>query len=264
MKQATLALKLSLIGLILGPVFIWGSYAHLLNKGLSTVAYPFLILQGYITAPFMAVGRYIKTHDELCQQIQTLSTQYRAMQAEYIQLNAERQYAEDIAEVVEFNKRYLQNQGTLAHVLLKQFSADEQSYLINFGAAKGAQESMVVVYKNCLIGRIETVYPYFSKVILITDQRCKVACYCRGSKAKGIHEGTNTADQGRIQYINHLQEVLPGQLVISSGQGVVFPQGFGLARITYAQKDELTWQVQTTPLVDLTTIDYCLVLPKEV
>jgi rod shape-determining protein MreC len=264
MKQTALLFKLSLVTLILVPMLIWASYAALFNRMVSYIAYPLVRLQPVLASPFTTVTRYLTTHNELSRQLEHLNTRYRALQAEHIALNAQKEFYQDIREVVDFNKRYLEEKGTLAHVLLKEFSPSAQSYLINYGSSRGAQEGMVVVYKNCLIGRIETVYPFFSKVVLITDSRCKVACYCRGSKARGIHEGVNRGAQGRIQYINHLHEVVPGQLVISSGQGVVFPQGFGVARVMKAEKNELTWQVETVPLVDLETIEYCLVLPKEV
>ena len=66
---------------------------------------------------------------------------------------------------------------------------------------------MIAVFKDCLVGRVVEVYPYYSKVILITDPTCKVAAICTSTNVKGIHEGMLSLTTTKLSFVNHLEEV---------------------------------------------------------
>ncbi len=51
-------------------------------------------------------------------------------------------------------------------------------------------------------------------------------------------------------------------LVISSGQGMVFPRGFGLGRIRYFTADGVNYTTRLSPLLNLKKLDYCYLLQK--
>ena len=51
-------------------------------------------------------------------------------------------------------------------------------------------------------------------------------------------------------------------MVLSSGEGMIFPKGFGLGRIKDIEHDGYTARVAVTPLVDLKTIDYCCLIEQ--
>jgi rod shape-determining protein MreC len=133
---------------------------------------------------------------------------------------------------------------------------------IDRGASKGVQPNMVALYKNCLIGRVSEVYPSYSKVLLITDKTCKIAALCGTTKSSGIHEGLNKKDYCTLNYVSHLCTLEEGELVISSGEGLVFPQGFGLGKIKSFTRKGLFYDVVIEPLVDLKNIEYVYIIQK--
>lgn len=56
--------------------------------------------------------------------------------------------------------------------------------------------------------------------------------------ASGIHEGLNTPSLSALKYVSHLESVAINDLIISSGEGLVFPRGFALGTVVAADKGE--------------------------
>jgi len=182
--------------------------------------------------------------------------------AQNIELHGMISFAQDTHELVQFKQRYNFSQALLAQVLVKNFSEQSHFFLIDKGSAAGAQKDMVVIYKDCLIGRVCEVYPYYSKVVLVSDQSCKVAAYCAHSKATGIFQGSNAEWAACLNHVSHLSSLEIGELIVSSGDGLIFPRGFGLGKIKSYQTEGLFHSVSIEPLVDLHAINHCYVVQK--
>lgn len=53
-----------------------------------------------------------------------------------------------------------------------------------------------------------------------------------------------------------------GDLVLSSGEGLIFPRGFALGNVKHYQVNGLLHDVIVEPLINLETINYCYVIQK--
>ena len=62
--------------------------------------------------------------------------------------------------------------------------------------------------------------------------------------------------------MSHLCAIQQDNLIISSGDGLIFPRGFGIARVTNFHKNELVYTVSCKPLVDIHALTYCYVIEK--
>lgn len=69
-------------------------------------------------------------------------------------------------------------------------------------------------------------------MVLITDKHSEVAAYTNITNANGIVKGINNPDECELIYVNHLLSVSDEDLVLSSGQGLVFPEGFCLGQVS--------------------------------
>ena len=188
-----------------------------------------------------------------------LQEAYEQLLDDYIQLKATIDFHADIKELLEFNQRY-NDHAILAQILERYIGADEQYILIDKGARHGIEEQMVLVYRDMLVGRVHQVFPLYSKCLLLTDQRCKIAAYCANTKVLGIAKGVNESDRMELAHVSHLCPMQENDLLISSGDGLIFPRGFGIAQVTRFHKDGLTYRVLCKPLVDIYTLDFCYVL----
>lgn len=229
----------------------------------SVVVYPFLVVHKAITRGFNNWRVATASHASLLKDLETSLTERDKLQQELIQLKALVHYQDRTKEIHAFLDRYKTNQCTIVQVLFKNFDGSH-FFLIDAGSSQGITSSMIAVYKDCLVGRVTEVYPSYSKVLLITDPGCKVAALCAETNAQGIHEGIMRLDCTKLNYVNHLDEIKKGDLVLSSGEGLVFPHGFGLGRIQSEERNNHNYRILLTPLLDLKKLDYCCVVANDI
>lgn len=238
------------------------SSSHAVAKQVASYAtYPCLVMQHKFIEPIKIWWQYKHSMHELHDTITQLQNQCDSLNAEIIALRASHAYADDIVEVHEFKKRY-EREARIVQIIAKSFSEQSHHFLVDAGVADGIQQDMVAVYKNCLVGRVVEVYPWYSKVQLITDAGCKVSATCATSHALGIHRGQQMGDKTIMQYVSHLDTVKVGDAVISSGEGLVFPQGFALGTIATCQQNGLYYAIAVKPALDLQQLRYCVLLAR--
>ncbi len=228
----------------------------------SYFVYPVLHVQHVLIDQIKMWAQQRKRRANLEQELYTVRNECDALQAEIITLHSLRTYQEDIKELVTFKKRYNDDFVTIAHVLVRTLSQQEHYFLVDAGERDGIKPDMVAVYKNCLVGKVECVYPWYSRVRLITDKLCKVASYCASNNVCGIHEGCNDVSSAFLHYVSHLSAIKNDDLILSTGEGLIFPKGFGLGRIAHHKQGDLYQNIVVKPLVDLREINYCVLLAK--
>lgn len=228
-----------------------------LDKTASRLISPVLRLSHTLTAPFKTYLKKQTTYKKLFAQHQLLKQKQEDLLQENIKLNALLHYTQKSKELRDFADRYKLENALLSKILIKNLTPEEHSFIVNKGSRDGVQKDMVAIYKFQLIGRVKQVFPTYSKITLITDNHSKVAAHTNTSNAKGIVEGNNAINQCKLRYISHLKSVQKGDLVLSSGQGLIFPEGFCLGEIFSIQTNDLCHNVSLKPLVDLQTIEMC-------
>ncbi len=253
---------LVLMGVILGFAGGYTVAPYVMQTFASYLIYPLLCIQHTYIEPLKELCAHKRDEHALQECVTRLQADKDALTAQLIAMQATATYNDDMQEISAFKKRYECAHALQAQIIARHASPQEHSMLVDAGALQGTQKDMVVVYKNILLGRVTEVYPHYSKVILITDHTCKVAAYCATTKATGIHVGTNTAGATQLHHVSHLTTLQEQDVVLSSGEGLVFPRGFGLGRIKQFQVNGLLYDVTIEPLCDIATIGQCYLLQK--
>ncbi len=247
--------------LFAGARFFWNDLSYI-DHSLSYCTYPFLVAQNKCVEPIKQFFAQRYTIAQLHQKIDQLTQERDDAQEKVIELSAERAFAQDVSGLTEFRKSYDASHAVLVHILLKNFSEQEHYFFVDGGSNQQIQKDMVAVYKNNLIGRVVEVFPTYSKVMLVSDRMCKVAVYSAKSRATGIYEGANHIEHGLVMHVSHLYPVAMGEIIISSGDGMIFPQGFALGKIVSIARENLVYAITTEPLCDLSAIRHCYIVQK--
>lgn len=242
-------------------VYWYPQYGRYANSAISCLTAPLLTLQHIVMAP---IKNYYQRSDlhALQQKIQSLADECDQLKQELVAAHASYAFVQETQELTRYKKRYALQPHILAHIVLRHLNEHEQSMIIDCGSMHGVEKDMVAVYKNALIGRVTSVYPYSSKIVLITDPLCKVAVFCAQTKASGIAEGTCDQASFALTHINHFDTLKKGDYIISSGAGLVFPKGFGLGTIQDFSPDGLFYTVTAKPLISLDRITHCYLIKK--
>lgn len=106
-----------------------------------------------------------------------------------------------------------------------------QSVLLNVGAREGITKGQAVITGEGLIGRVAQVGNRSARVLLLTDINSRIPAVIESSRARGILTGDN-GDQARLLFLPGNTTVAPGERVVTSGHGGVFPPGLPIGVIS--------------------------------
>jgi rod shape-determining protein MreC len=145
-------------------------------------------------------------------------------------------------------------------------SADNnhQIRLINRGSNQLLQRNYIVLRKEGLVGRIQSVSPYQSSVQLIIDHRSRVPALIQRNRVRGLIYGTH--DGIEMRQINQHAKIKIGDRVISSGLGNLYPKGILIGWVSgiHHQSHELFKTARLDSAVDFNQIEEVFaILPQK-
>lgn len=248
---------------LLGFFYRYPTQLESADKLASYITYPVLNLNSSVVRSIKEFSQERKTVQQLHALVAQLHQERDILEQQIIALQGQLDYLQDTQELHQFAQRYDCSQKSPVQIITKIFSEIQHYFFVDAGSNKGIEPDMVAVYKNCLLGRVINVYPYYSKIILVTDRSCKVAAYCAQTNVQGIHEGTNNNSTTQLSFVSKLVPLQPGETIISSGEGLIFPRGFCLGKIKEFFAGDLYYTICVEPLVDFSTISYCYLIKKD-
>ena len=144
----------------------------LLERASAVLTYPVLWLSSTVSQHAQKILSKKQTYQKLSKNYQELQKRYDALFAEFTKLRATARYDKLTQELLDFQKRYELPNALLAKVLTKNLSSEEHTIVINRGTYHGIEKDMIAIYKLQIIGKVTDVFDFYSKIILITDDRC--------------------------------------------------------------------------------------------
>ena len=133
--------------------------------------------------------------------------------------------------------------------------------VIDRGTEEGVAVGMPVLTHRGLVGRVTETAPHSAKVLLITDPSSSVNALIQESRATGVVQGSVV--KGLVmRYVQHTEDIEPGDLVLTSGLGGNFPTRLIIGQVTAViKKDvELFQEAEVRPSVDFGRLEMVMVL----
>lgn len=180
----------------------------------------------------------VQSYARLQQQNQDLRRELQQMKA---WKEAALQLEQENAKLLDLNKVRLDPALTVVtgQVLADSGSPFRQSVLLNVGAGRdGIKDGWAVTDGLGLVGRISGVGQRSSRVLLLTDSASRVPVTIQPSGQQAMLSGDNSA-LPVLDFIEEPEEVRPGDRVVSSGDGGVFPAGLLVGSIVLARDGRL-------------------------
>lgn len=115
-------------------------------------------------------------------------------------------------------------------VLADSGSPYRQSVLLNIGERDGIVDGWATTDGLGLVGRISGVGRKSARVILLTDSNSRIPITIQPSGQKAILSGDNS-NAPPIDFLENADLVRPGDRVVSSGDGGVFPSGLLVGQV---------------------------------
>lgn len=152
-------------------------------------------------------------------------------------------------------------QSVVARVIAKDVSTEFRSIRINRGESSGIRRNMAVVTNEGIVGRIWRTTGTTSDIVTILDPLSAIDAIVERSRARGIVEGL-TDDACQLKYALRTDDIQPGDLLISSGLGGVFPKGVTAGTVSKVNRKAygITQEVEVRPSVDFSKLEEVLIV----
>lgn len=149
----------------------------------------------------------------------------------------------------------------VARVVGKDATNWFRSLVIDQGSRQGISRHMAVIAPEGLVGQVAEVTPRSARVQLITDPVSSVGVLLQSSRVTGLLVGTELR-RLRIKYLPILAEVRPGEMVVTSGMGGVYPKGVLVGKVVAVDKRSgaLFQEAVVEPSVDFSSLEGVMVI----
>lgn len=147
-------------------------------------------------------------------------------------------------------------------VIAREWGGWVRSLTVNRGRGDDVRRLTAVISPDGLVGRVVDVRPRSAIVQVLTDPASTIGGHVLGARTPGIVEG-DPRGVLRFKYMARDGAGLAiGDVVVSSGQGGVFPRGIPVGRIVAIDNrgGALFHYATLTPLVDLSRLDEVLLV----
>lgn len=142
-----------------------------------------------------------------------------------------------------------------AKILSSPYDGLHHFLLIAAGNKDGLEKEQPVVVKEGVVGRLEKVGAYVSRVLLLNDSNSRIPVITSTSQQKAILAGDGTF-LPTLVYVGDMRKIQQGEQVVTSGLGGVFPPGLPIGIV-----DEISSnKIRVRPYVPFQQIEWVHIL----
>ena len=142
-----------------------------------------------------------------------------------------------------------------ARVIADTGGAFAHSVLLNIGHQPGVHKGHAVVTGDGLIGRVEGVGSRATRVLLISDLNSRIPVLIEATRTRAILAGNNS-NRPRLIHLAPGATVSPGDRVVTSGHGGVFPVGLPVGLVDAVNEGGIS----VLPFVPRDRLEYVRIL----
>ena len=117
-----------------------------------------------------------------------------------------------------------------------------EEFTVNVGAADGVKEEMIVMNESGLVGKVTQVYDSYSKIITLMHTEMNVPVMVERSRDYGVvktisDSKSKATGKMRVEYMSTGADVVPGDTVVTSGMGGMYPKGLYIGVVSEVSMD---------------------------
>ncbi len=156
--------------------------------------------------------------------------------------------------------------GETKKVFAEILSVDSDPYslqvVINRGANDGVVEGQPVIDEKGVVGQILHVGASSSRVLLISDISHAVPVRVKRNGLRLIASGSGRVDRLVHNFVTKSDDVKEGDLLVTSGLGGKYPEGYPVSRVTSFRADESREfaRIYSQPVAEIDRLRYMLLL----
>ena len=137
-----------------------------------------------------------------------------------------------------------------------------QVVTIDRGSSDGLKRMMPVVNADGVVGRVHTLAAHSADVLLLIDRNSSVAVRVDRSRARANVRGQGAPGPCRLDYALRSDDLIEGDLLVTSGTDGVYPRGLPVGKVTRVRRAGygLYQAAEVVPAADVNKLEEVLVL----
>jgi rod shape-determining protein MreC len=133
-----------------------------------------------------------------------------------------------------------------AHIIGNTTDTGAKVVIVDRGSNSGVGKGMAVITPDGIVGKVESVYPMASFVLLITDPTFAAGVISQKNHVHGTVKG-----QGHstviVDYVQNEEKVDEGEWFYTSGDDLIFPKGLPVGEATVVRPGKTRKEIYVTP-----------------
>ncbi|WP_420934681.1 rod shape-determining protein MreC [Alteromonas sp. A081] len=206
----------------------------------------------------------LTSKEQLLAENQTMSNQLLLMSEKLQQFDVVVKENEQLRSLLQAPMRQ-ESRKMVAELMAVDKNPYSQQVVINKGAIDGVYLSQPVIDDSGIVGQVMEVGSTNSRVLLVADVTHAIPVRSLRNDIRFIATGSGSINELYVEHVPHSVDIQEGDLLISSGLGGVFPEGYPVARVTQVNRDESRpfARIIVTPTASLDRLRHLLLLWHE-
>ncbi|GAA5647945.1 rod shape-determining protein MreC [Vibrio proteolyticus] len=150
----------------------------------------------------------------------------------------------------------------VTEVMAVDTSPYRHQVVIDKGQIDGVYVGQPVINEKGIVGQVTFVSAHNSRVLLLTDSNSAIPVQVIRNDIRVIASGNGKIDQIQLEHIPTSTDIQQGDLLVSSGLGGVYPEGYPVAHVSKVERDTQREfaSIEADPVVDFERLRYLLLI----
>ena len=206
------------------------------RSALSVVIYPVQYIVNFPVTAGEWMDESFSTRETLQNELTTLKTQQLLYDARLQKLAALETENQRLRQLLDSSTK-VGERVLIAELLSVDLEPFTNQVVINKGSNQGVYEGQPLLDAHGIMGQVTRVGPITSTVMLITDPNHAIPVAINRNGLRAIAMGNGSADELDVPYFPNDADIQVGDLLITSGLGERFPEGYPVATINSIEQN---------------------------
>lgn len=231
---------------------------------LDTAVSPLYFVSNSPLSAFNTLNNLSKTQQELLNENKMLKKQLQMQESDLVRLNALKKENNELRTLLGSPLRH-DEYKKVAQVLLADTNPYAYQVTLDKGSREGVFVKQPVVDEKGVVGQIYSTAYNTSRAILICDSQHAIPVQVLRNGLTMVAVGNGCNNDLLLDFLPNNVDIQVGDLLVTSGLGGRFPQGYPVATVSSVKVDEhdSTPIITAAPIADLKRLHYLLLLWNE-
>ncbi|MBY6197081.1 rod shape-determining protein MreC [Vibrio hangzhouensis] len=235
----------------------FSNFRYLLNSAVAPIQYAANLPR----TMFDGVYERLNTRQGLAEQNVNLKREVLRLKSDLILLDQYREENQRFRELL--GSSFVRDEKKMVtEVMAVDTSPYRHQVVIDKGRIDGVYEGQPVINENGIVGQVTFVGAHNSRIMLLTDSNSAIPVQVIRNDIRVIASGNGAIDEIQLEHIPTSTDIQPDDLLVTSGLGGIYPEGYPVAYVKTVQRDNRREfaSIIAEPVVDFDRLRYLLLI----